>query len=73
MTSKTTHRFIYGVRVVTTEVETAQGVIRTDNGLLEAMERPYQNLTTQEALQRINKKYQDILRDNQELVARFVS
>mgnify|MGYP006390047453 CR=1 FL=1 len=73
MTSKTTETFIHGVRVVTTEVKTDDGVVRTYEGLLEAMRRPFQNLPPQEVLRQISEKNREILRDNQDIVGHFVS
>jgi hypothetical protein len=73
MTSKTTRQVIHGVRVVTTEVRTARGVVMINEGLVEAMEQPYRNLSAHEALERINQKYHEILRENQDLVSHFVS
>jgi hypothetical protein len=73
MTSTTTKQVIHGVPVVTTEVKTAAGVVRTYEGLVEAMAQPYRDLPTQEALRRISEKNREILRDNRELVEHFVT
>lgn len=72
-TSKTTEQVIHGVRVVTTEIRTDCGIIRTYDGLLEAMAQPYRELSVEEARRRIHEQHRKILEENKDLVAHFVS
>ncbi|MDB5743350.1 MAG: hypothetical protein JWR68_1665 [Polaromonas sp.] len=73
MTKSTTERIVHGVRVVTTEEVSERGMIRTNDGLVEAMETPYQHMTLDEALKVMSDENCKLLQENSAMVANFVS
>lgn len=70
---KISRREVNGVVVVTTEVQTPAGSVATSEGLVEAMEVPYRDLSPEQIRARIRDKYSKLLDDNRDLVANFVS
>jgi hypothetical protein len=70
---KSTEQFVNGVRVVTTEVETDDGVVATHEGLVEAVEAEWRGLTPDQLRERLAARYRSLVRDHIALVEQFVN
>jgi hypothetical protein len=72
-TQTITEQFINGMRVVTTETVSDGGILRTHQGLLEALARPYENMSAEEVLELSRRRNRRILEEHKELISHFVN